>query len=165
MFLELLIYRNGGINMDYNPNDTIRLHMEQLTNEELLDIWIENRRDEYTDKTFVVIHDILEERGVTIPQQSEFIENKEENNNMTLGGFFSFQFMISSKLIQIIYILGAIGITVGSVLSMSGRSFWMGILGIVIGNLVWRLVCETAIIFFRMNEQLGLIHQELKAKH
>lgn len=139
--------------------------MGDKTDEELLDIWVKNDRDEYTDKTFVVIQHILQERGVDIPPQTEFIETKEENNHMTLGGFFSFKFMISSKLIRIIYILGAIGISLVSVVSMSGRFFWMGILGIIGGNLVWRLVCETAIVFFRMNEQLGLIHQEVKANH
>ena len=151
--------------MDYSPKDTIRLHMGEKTDKELLDIWVNNKRNEYTAKTFTVIQHILQERGVEIPPQSEFIEiTEEENKNMTLGGFFSFQFMISSKLIQIIYILGAIGITVSSLVFMRER-FWIGILGIIVGNLVWRLVCETAIIFFRMNEQLGLINQELKAKH
>lgn len=154
--------------MDYSPKGTIRLHMEQKTNEELLDIWVKNRRDEYTDKTFVVIRDILQERGVDIPLQSEFIESTEEvSNNMTLGGFFSFQFMISLKLIQIIYVIGAICITVGSVVFMSGRFLWMGILGIIVGNLIWRLVCEITIIFFRINEQLGqlgLIRDELKRR-
>lgn len=152
--------------MDYTPKDTIRLYMGEKTDKELLDIWVKNDHNEYTAKTFVVIQHILEERGVDIPLQSEFIEVIEkENNSMTLGGFFSFQFMISGTLIKLIYILGAVGITVASVDFMSGRFFWMGILGIVAGNLVWRLVCETAIIFFRMNEQLGLINQELKAKH
>lgn len=151
--------------MDYSPKGTIRLHMEQLTTDELLNIWVKNDRDEYSTKAFEAIHDILLERGQIIPPQKEHLEKAEKrNDNMTLGGFFSFQFMISSKLIQIIYILGAVGITVASVVSMSGRSFWIGILGIIVGNLVWRLVCETAIIFFRMNEQLGLINQELKAK-
>jgi len=110
-----------------------------------------------------VIHDILlYDREISIPMQTEFIEAKEANNNITIGGFFSFQFMISSKLIQIIYILGAIGITIASFIIIMRERFWIGILSIIVGNLVWRLVCETAIIFFRMNEQLGLIHQELK---
>jgi len=41
--------------MDYNPKGTIRLHIEQRTDEELLDIWVKNRRDKYTAKTFTVI--------------------------------------------------------------------------------------------------------------
>jgi len=148
--------------MDYSPKGTIRLHMEQMTNDELRDIWVENRRDEYTAKTFTVIHDLLLERGIDIPLQSEFIGFTEEaNNNMTLGGFFSFQFMISSMLVEIIYALGAIGITVGSLFLMRER-FPIGFLSLIVGNLVWRLVCETAIIFFRINEQLGLIHYDLK---
>lgn len=148
--------------MDYSSKGTILLHMEQLTTEELLNIWIKNDRDEYASQTYTVIHDILMERGETIPKQSTFIENVEENNNMTLGGFFSFQFMISSKLIQIIYILGVIGITVASLIVIIRGQFGIGVLSIVAGSLVWRLVCETAIIFFRISEQLVMINQELK---
>ena len=74
--------------------------------------------------------------------------------------------MISSKLIEIIYALGAIGITVGSLqVHMMRERLWTGILVIIVGNLIWRLVCETAIIFFRISEQLGqlaLIRQDLK---
>ena len=148
--------------MDYSPKGTILLHMEQLTNEELLNIWVKNDRDEYSEKTFVVIHDILlNDRGVSVPMQKEFTETEQENNNMTILGFFSFQTMISSKLIQIIYVLGAFGITFASSFIMR-EQFLYGILGIIVGNLVWRLICETAIIFFRINEQLGMINQELK---
>jgi len=148
--------------MEYSPKDTIKLHMEQKTNEELLDIWVKNDRNEYSPKAFDVIHNILlDERWVSIPMQTEFIETKEETNEMTLGEFFSFKFMISPKLIQIIYILGAVAITVGSLVFMRER-FWIGILSIIVGNLVWRLVCETAIIFFKMNEQLAMIHEDLK---
>lgn len=45
---------------------------------------------------------------------------------------------------------------------MMRERFGLGILVIIVGNLIWRLVCETAIIFFRMNKQLGMINQELK---
>ena len=155
--------------MDYSPKDTIRLHMGEKTDKELLDIWTKNDRYEYTNKTFIVIHDILLERGVDIPLQKEFIETTDvdASDSMTLSGFFSFRCMISPSIIKIIYILGAIGVTISSIVFMSGQFFWMGIMGVVIGNLVWRLVCETAIIFFRMNEQLGQLVtlQELNEKH
>ncbi|MDR3586254.1 MAG: hypothetical protein P4L59_13175 [Desulfosporosinus sp.] len=84
---------------------------------------------------------------------------------MTIGGSFSFQLMISSKLILIIYAFGAVGVTVSSLVLMSGRFLWEGIIGIIVGNLVWKLVCETAIIYFRISDpsgQLAMIHQELK---
>lgn len=41
----------------------------QKTDKELLDIWVKNDRDEYSGKTFIVIHDILQERGVVTPLQ------------------------------------------------------------------------------------------------
>ena len=58
-----------------------------------------------------------------------------------------------------------IGITVASLNVMMRKQFFIGFLCVIVGNLIWRLVCETAFIFFRINEQLGqlgLIHQELK---
>ena len=73
--------------------------------------------------------------------------------------------MISSKLIQIIYALGAVGINCWQFGFNEWTIFSDGNLGHVIGNLVWCLACEMTIISFRINEQLdqlGLIRDELK---
>lgn len=102
------------------------------------------------------------ERGVDIPTSRVHRIYRGSKHNMTIGGFFTFQFMISSMLIEIVYAFGAIGITVGCVILMTKKQLLLGIVFIIVGNLIWRLVCETAIIFFRINEQLGMINQELK---
>jgi len=50
---------------------TIRNNMEQKTTEDLLEIWKENDRDQYTDESFDIIQEILHQRGVNLPPQIE----------------------------------------------------------------------------------------------
>lgn len=121
-------------------------------------------KGEYSTETFDVIVDLLKEQEETNPPKSEHIAYVEEENK-SLKNFFSFRFLISSHIIEVVYIIGIIGITVVSWNVFMRERLLIGILSIVVGNLVWRLTCETAITFFRMNEklcQLSLIHQELK---
>lgn len=137
--------------------------MKQRTNNELRDSRLKNERGDYSEETFQLIYNILLERGENVSPQTKQLEiTKEETHTMTLGGFFSFQFMISSKLIQSFYIIGAITVSIICWILFMKNQLTVGILSIIIGNLFWRLACEVAIIIFRMNEQLGLIHQELK---
>jgi len=137
--------------------------MKQRTNDELRDSRLKNDRGDYSEETFEIIYNILLEQGEGIPAQTKQEEIiKEESNTMTLGGFFSFQFMISAKLIQSFYIIGAITVSIVCWILFMKNQLAVGILSIIVGNLFWRLTCEIAIIIFRMNEQLSLIHQELK---
>lgn len=88
------------------------------------------------------------------------------------GDFFSFKTLITLKFIQIIYIIGAIFITLAGLFMMFGSSMMpyggfmaggvlMGLLYIVIGNFLWRIWCEIIIIFFRMNKTLGEINNKI----
>jgi len=43
--------------------------MQEKTNEELLDIWVNNDRDQWLDRAFEAISLILPERGVAIPSR------------------------------------------------------------------------------------------------
>jgi len=82
--------------------------------------------------------------------------------------YFSFKIMITLNIVQVIYILGAIGTSLtGIAWLFSG--FGMGIIGhfiglliIVFGNVMWRVWCELLIVFFRMNETLNCIEQNTK---
>jgi hypothetical protein len=47
----------------------IRASFEQMTTEDLLAIWCENDRHEWSNTTFEVIRDVLEERHVEVPSQ------------------------------------------------------------------------------------------------
>lgn len=102
--------------------DTIRLHFEQMTTEELLEIWTANDREEYAGETFEVISEILIERGVPLSPQKEFNGYAEENDNFTFGKFFDFEFLISTSLIKLIYILGMLVTTICSFVVMIAKT-------------------------------------------
>ena len=98
-------------------------------------------------------------------------ENDEEPETQP-GGFFSFRLMIAPILIKIIYVLGMIGVTVaGIVMIIQGMEsrrqeelVYIGLLYIVIGNLVWRLICEGWILMFKMHDTLVSIDKLLRQK-
>ena len=93
--------------------------------------------------------------------------------------FLSFDKLIGTKLIKILYYLGLIGIALGGIGAIFGAlasmrySFVQGIgallgalIGIVLVLVFWRFMCEIYMLFFRMsddlrdikNEKLGLEH-------
>lgn len=92
-----------------------------------------------------------------------------ERGNET-GGFFSFRRMISSTLIQILYVLGAIGITIAGVIpilwALAARE-WGGLLWgggiLILGNLLWRVLCELGIVVFSIHENTTVLRNEVGA--
>jgi len=84
-----------------------------------------------------------------------------------LQHFFSFDKLIGTKLIKILYFLGLIGITLSGIagifkgISMMRFSFTGG-LGAIVGALIvtvlgfvfWRFLCEIYMLFFRMSDDL-----------
>jgi len=137
--------------------------MEQRINNELRDRQVKNDYTKYSKETFDVIHSILLKRGENVSSSTKQVEiTEEDNNSLTMRRFFSFQSMISSNLIQSFYILGAFTVTMISWILFMRNQLLIGILSIVVGNLFWRLACEIAVNFFRMNEQLELIHQQVR---
>lgn len=84
-----------------------------------------------------------------------------------LNQFMSFDKLIGSKLIVVIYWLGLIGIALGTVagvfggLAMMGSGFFEGLgaiivtlIGAVVGLLFWRFVCEMYLLLFRMADDV-----------
>lgn len=87
-----------------------------------------------------------------------------------------FDMLVTKKLVPVIYVVGAVAITLLAVLSLLGGSsadtttaktagtaasssdttsfvFW--ILVLVVGNIVWRFACEAAAATFRIHDALG----------
>ena len=56
--------------------DQIRANMQRKNTEDLIEIWKRNDKEEYSDLSFQVIREILEERGFEIPPQEALIEEK-----------------------------------------------------------------------------------------
>jgi hypothetical protein len=72
-----------------------------------------------------------------------------------LNAFLSFRYLITPPLVQGIYVLGAIGVTITALVTMfSGaqNSVLGGLLIIVFGNLIWRVYMELVMLLFRIND-------------
>ena len=87
---------------------------------------------------------------------------------MNFEDFMNFKMFISTTFIKIIYVLGVIVITLGSLLLMAGFSLGsayyglpfgaggilVGLAVLIFGNLGWRLLCEAIIVVFSIHERL-----------
>lgn len=94
-------------------------------------------------------------------------------NGFNLSEFLSFKKMITLQIIQIVYLVGAILLTLASLAMMFGGSssdygslmpggFVTGLIFLVCGNILWRVYCELIIIFFRINKTLGDIEKNTR---
>jgi len=87
-------------------------------------------------------------------------------------GYFSFRKMISTLLIKVIYIVGLISITYGGIRLIvagvdkhDGEVFVLGgIALLILGNIIWRILCEGWILIFSIHDILGSIEKEIKKK-
>lgn len=90
----------------------------------------------------------------------------EPRSGFTLGNFISFRYMITPVLVQGIYILVAVIITIIGLIAMFSVAGGAGPLGglaiIIIGNLVWRVYMEIVMLFFRINEGIQRVEQNTR---
>lgn len=84
-----------------------------------------------------------------------------------LQHFLSFDKLIGTKLIKVLYFVGLIGIALAGIMSLFGAimslggGFFLGlrliaaaIFGTVVALLFWRFMCEIYLLFFRMSDDL-----------
>jgi len=96
-----------------------------------------------------------------------------------MPGYFSFQKLITPRFVKFIYVVGLLALTVSGI----GLAIWAGLglrsatiptrTGIyyiaigagvaLVGNLVWRVLCEIWIVLFNMHSLLGSI--EIETRH
>ena len=93
-----------------------------------------------------------------------------------LERFFSFDIFIARYAVTVIYILGVIFLfAIGISIFIWGRTspfsyktmseaYTVGILIIIFGNIIWRLVCETVAVIFKINESLISIDEKIDIK-
>lgn len=82
-----------------------------------------------------------------------------------MSDFFNFKRLITTEIIGAVYVIGFLAITIGSIVAMfsgSSEAFVSGLAGVTIGNVVWRLVCESAIVLFNMHDKLADLHDILR---
>jgi hypothetical protein len=85
----------------------------------------------------------------------------------TTGGFdwsdfINFRYLITPGLVTVIYVLGAVFITLGAIgVLLAGGTGGVigGLLIFVFGNLYWRVILEFIIVLFRINEGIRSIDQ------
>lgn len=81
--------------------------------------------------------------------------------------FFTFREMVSTGIVQILYFVGMVILTVGGVAAaiMYRESdpplAQFGILAVLVGNLIWRLFCEGMIVIYRIHDALVSIDRKL----
>jgi len=95
------------------------------------------------------------------------MESKNQHSNWS--DFFSFRQMIALQIMQVLYVLVAIVITVWAlVLVFTGGDTFGGIgrtgglLLLVFGNIFWRVWCELLIVMFRINKTLNSVDENTK---
>lgn len=76
-----------------------------------------------------------------------------------LTRYFNFKSLVSLWLIKVLYAVGLIVITIGSIIQMFSSQFLIGLGGLVLGNLLWRVVCEGLVIGFRIAGSLSNIEK------
>lgn len=95
-----------------------------------------------------------------------------------MAGYFSFQKLITPRFVKFIYVVGSIALTAGGI----GLATWAGLglrsatlptrMGVyyialgaglaIVGNLVWRVLCEIWIVLFNIHNLLGSIERETR---
>jgi hypothetical protein len=94
--------------------------------------------------------------------QSSYLEDK-------ISDFFNFRIFISTKIIELIYVLGIIALTIFAIFIasefISREEEELTVLTFIIYiffNLIWRVLCEFTILFFSMHEILASIEKNFK---
>jgi hypothetical protein len=87
------------------------------------------------------------------------------SGGFTFNDFITFRYLITPTLITIVYIIGAVLITLGGLAAMvkgGAGGLLLGLLVVVFGNLYWRVIAEFVMVLFRMNDSLKSIDRRGK---
>ena len=92
-------------------------------------------------------------------------------------GYFSFERMITTTFVKVLYVLGSIAITAGSVAlavwagmklnaatiarDLGWRYVAAGVAMVIVGNVVWRIFCELWVVLFGIHSELVSIRYAL----
>jgi len=86
----------------------------------------------------------------------------------SFDSFFRFETLVSARLIKHLYFAGAVAVTLAGILSFSmGLKFGDGSLVVggigasILGNVLWRFICEVMILAFRVYETLRSMDDSL----
>ena len=94
-----------------------------------------------------------------------------------MGGYFSFERMITTMFVKVIYFLGFIALTAAGVAlaiwagmqlndatisrTLGWRYVAVGVAAVVVGNIVWRVFCELWVVLFEIHSELTSVRHAL----
>ena len=92
-----------------------------------------------------------------------------DERRISMSEYISFKRFITPTFIMIIYILGALVVTIGSFLLMlagasvggTGVAVILGIIMLIFGNLAWRILCEYWVVQFRIYEEIAALNRHM----
>lgn len=98
-----------------------------------------------------------------------------------MAGYFSFYKLITASFVKAIYFVGFLVITLGGI-GLAGWAGWRlreatilrelgwryvtyGVGALILGNLIWRILCEFCIVIFNLYDELVTVRQTLVTNH
>jgi len=172
-------------------NEAYRLHYSQANYENALTIYEkvikqypDSKEAEYASKQIENINNMsaVEKQKnlanrIAIAKAKDKLIDIEVNNeikdthtpqikNKEKLGFFSFRTLITPDIIKILYVLGFIALTIVGFVMMVNYyetyELFIGLGVILVGNILWRLLCEGIILMFNVHEILDSIEKKIK---
>jgi hypothetical protein len=107
---------------------------------------------------------------VTDKEKREELQAKEDDIELHaaaaenwLVDFFAFKLFITKPFIRIIYVIGVLGLIFSSFYAMFSvdQVLW-GIMLLVLGNIMWRIVCEVEMVVFHIHDLVKSLENELR---
>lgn len=71
-----------------------------------------------------------------------------------MTGFLKFKEMVTLWVVQFLYILGVVVIALAAIAAFIKDTALEGLAVFIVGNLLWRLLCEVIVVQFRIHEAL-----------
>lgn len=104
-----------------------------------------------------------EEKQEELDVKDEGIEAHAAAAENWLVDFFSFRLFITKPFIRIIYVVGVLGLIFSGFYAMFsiGQVLW-GIMLLVLGNIIWRIICEVEMVVFHVHDLLKSMESELR---
>jgi tetratricopeptide (TPR) repeat protein len=172
-------------------NEAYRLHYSQANYENALTIYEkvikqypDSKEAEYASKQIENINNMsaVEKQKnlanrIAIAKAKDKLIDIEVNNeikdthtpqikNKEKLGFFSFRTLITPDIVKILYVLGFIALTIVGFVMMVNYyetyELFIGLGVILVGNILWRLLCEGIILMFNVHEILDSIEKKIK---
>lgn len=94
----------------------------------------------------------------------QFADVAKKEGGPLLSKFMSFDTMISTKIIKVLYVLAMISVILSALAMMVNKMFFQGLGTLIIGPLFVRVYAELMIVLFNINENLAEIKREIKRK-